>query len=71
MLPFCQAAEKVVVYCTGGECEDADTTAILLRDAGIPSQKLFVYGGGFAEWEASRLPVETDARNSGTLTNSK
>ena len=46
---MCQAAEQVVVYCTGGECEDSDTAAILLRDAGVPTAKLFVYGGGFAE----------------------
>jgi rhodanese-related sulfurtransferase len=66
VLPLCQAAEKVVVYCTGGDCEDSDTAAILLRDGGVPGQKLFVYGGGFTEWEADHLPIETGARNSGT-----
>lgn len=66
VLPICQAAEKVVVYCTGGDCEDSDTAALLLQDAGVPDQKLFVYGGGFAAWEAAHLPVETGARNSGT-----
>ena len=65
VLPICQAAEKVVVYCTGGDCEDSDTAALLLQDAGVPDQKLFVYGGGFTEWEAAHLPVETGARNSG------
>jgi rhodanese-related sulfurtransferase len=63
LLP-CQFAAQVVVYCTGGDCEDADSTAILLRDAGIPNQKLFVYGGGFTEWAARHLPVEQGARNS-------
>jgi rhodanese-related sulfurtransferase len=67
VLNVCQAAEKVVVYCTGGECEDGDTAAILLRDGGVPAGQLFVYGGGFTEWEAGHLPVETGARNSGTL----
>jgi rhodanese-related sulfurtransferase len=71
VLPICNAAEKVVVYCTGGDCEDSDTAAILLRDGGVPGQKLFVYGGGFNEWEAGHLPVETGARNSGKLNNSK
>ena len=65
VLNVCQPAEKIVVYCTGGECEDADTAAILLRDGGLPAAKVFVYGGGFTEWEAARLPVETGARNSG------
>jgi rhodanese-related sulfurtransferase len=61
----CQNADLVVVYCTGGECEDAEYTALLLRDAGVPNQKLFVYGGGFDEWSARHLPLEQGARNSG------
>ena len=65
VLPICQAAEEVVVYCTGGDCEDSDTAAILLQDCGVPGQKVFVYGGGFPAWKAARLPVETGARNSG------
>jgi rhodanese-related sulfurtransferase len=71
VLNVCQPAEKVVVYCTGGECEDSDTAAILLRDGGVPVGKLFVYGGGFTEWESNHLPVETGARNSGILENAK
>ena len=65
VLTACQAADQVVVYCTGGDCEDADTTAILLREAGVPNQKLFVYGGGYDDWTENRLPVEHGARNSG------
>jgi rhodanese-related sulfurtransferase len=71
VLPLCQTAEKIIVYCTGGDCEDADTTAILLRDGGVSNQKLFVYGGGFTEWSDARLPVEMGVRNSGTLDNAK
>jgi rhodanese-related sulfurtransferase len=65
VLPLCQAAEEIVVYCTGGECEDSDTAAILLSDAGVPGKKIFVYGCGITEWEAAHLPVETGARHSG------
>jgi rhodanese-related sulfurtransferase len=68
VLPVCVEAEQVVVYCTGGDCEDSDTDAILLRDAGVPNQRIFVYGGGFTEWSDFHLPLETGARNSG-LTN--
>jgi rhodanese-related sulfurtransferase len=67
VLPVCQKAEQVVIYCNGGDCDDSETAAILLRDVGIPNQKLFVYGGGITEWKTSRLPVETGARNSGNL----
>jgi rhodanese-related sulfurtransferase len=68
VLTACQAAEEVVVYCTGGDCEDADSTAILLRDSGIPNGKLFVYGGGYTDWTENHLPVEEGARNSGKVT---
>lgn len=57
VLPLCEAADQIVVYCTGGECEDADSDALVLRDAGIPGQKLFVYGGGFDEWTERHLPT--------------
>jgi rhodanese-related sulfurtransferase len=69
VLPAGQKAGQVVVYCKGGDCDDSETAALLLRDVGIANQKLFVYGGGFTEWTNNRLPVETGARNSGMLLN--
>jgi len=69
VLPVCQAAEQIVVYCHGGDCDDSETAALLLKDVGIPGQKLFVYGGGFTEWTNNRLRVETGERNSGNLRN--
>jgi rhodanese-related sulfurtransferase len=63
VLPVCQIALQVVVYCAGGECEDADSTALLLRDAGVPMPKLFVFGGGYNEWSERHLPEEKDGRN--------
>src|SRR5438477_6220076 len=35
VLPVCQTAEQIIVYCTGGSCEDSEQTAIFLRDAGM------------------------------------
>ena len=67
ILPLCQQAEQIVVYCNGGDCDDSESAALLLRDVGIPNQKLFIFGGGIAEWATNSLPVETGARNSGTL----
>jgi len=58
----CLNAQQVVVYCTGGDCEDAEYTALLLRDAGVSNQNLFVYGGGFNEWSASHLPLDQGPR---------
>ena len=71
VLPVCQSAEQIVVYCTGGDCEDSEFAAIFLRDAGIPKEKLFVYAGGMTEWNTSSLPVETGGRKSGNFRSTK
>jgi rhodanese-related sulfurtransferase len=65
VLTPCQNAEQVVVYCMGGDCEDAESAAILLQEGGVSNQRLFVYTGGFTDWTGHRLPVETGVRNSG------
>lgn len=70
-LPACQTAEQILVYCNGGTCDDSLQTAIFLRDAGIPRERLFIYVGGIAEWQAKGLPVETGARKSGSVQPSK
>ncbi len=67
VLPACQLAEKVVVYCTGGECEDSEFTAVMLKEAGIPADRLAVYGGGIHAWKEHGMPLETGARGSGPV----
>jgi rhodanese-related sulfurtransferase len=71
VLPVCLNAQQVVVYCTGGECEDSEFAAIMLRDAGVPRENLFVYAGGITEWTGNKLPIETGARLSGQLLDHK
>jgi rhodanese-related sulfurtransferase len=67
VLPACQAAEQVMVYCAGRNCEDSEFAANLLRDDGIANQKLSVYVGGMTGWIALPMPVEVGAQNSGKL----
>ncbi|HLH53717.1 MAG TPA: rhodanese-like domain-containing protein [Verrucomicrobiae bacterium] len=67
VLPACQVAQQILVYCKGGACEDSEQTALFLRDAGVPSARLFVYAGGFDEWSSNRWPVEIGERNSGQI----
>ena len=69
VLPVCQAAEQIVVYCNGGDCDDSESAAITLRDVGIANQKLFIYTGGITEWTTNGLAVEIGGRNSGNLRN--
>jgi rhodanese-related sulfurtransferase len=65
--PLLQAAEKIVIYCTGGHCEDSEFAALMLAEMGIPKDRLIVFVGGIKEWKAAGLPVETGARKSGTF----
>ena len=67
VFPVCQAAQKIVVYCNGGNCEDSQFAALTLRDAQIPNDKLFVYTGGITEWTNRGYPVELGERNSGRM----
>jgi rhodanese-related sulfurtransferase len=71
VFPVCRAAEQIVVYCNGGDCDDSESAAVTLRDVGIATNKLFIYGGGIAEWATNGLPVEVGARNSGNRRNPK
>lgn len=64
VLPACRTADKILVYCSGGPCEDSEFAAVILSDAGVPKEKLRVYPGGFGEWTTNGLPVETGERNS-------
>jgi|KBSSwiStaDraftv2_1062776.scaffolds.fasta_scaffold279104_2 rhodanese-related sulfurtransferase len=67
LLPACQTAEQIVVYCTGGNCEDSEFAAMALRDAGIAADRLAVYVGGITEWNTKGGPMELGARKSGQL----
>jgi rhodanese-related sulfurtransferase len=66
VLPLCLSAQKVVVYCNGGSCEDSEFAAMMLRDAGIPADNILVYGGGIAEW-TNGMPFEVGIRGSGQI----
>jgi len=71
IFPVCEAAELIVIYCNGGDCDDSESAAITLRDVGVSTNKLFIYNGGIAEWATNGLPIETGGRNSGNLRNPK
>jgi len=60
IVPLCQAAQQIVVYCGGGDCELSEFAATMLaNDLGVPKEKLSVYGGGMNEWKDKHLPIET------------
>jgi rhodanese-related sulfurtransferase len=67
VMPACQAAQQIVVYCIGGDCDDSEFAAVALRDTGVAKEKLFVYAGGITEWATNGLPIEVGSRKSGKL----
>ena len=67
VLPICEIAEQIVVYCTGGNCEDSEFAAIDLVELGVPNDKVAVYVGGISEWKDRGMPVEQGPRLSGNI----
>lgn len=68
VLPFVFGAEKVVIYCNGGDCDDSLFTAGYLRDThGVNPAILSIYVGGFEEWRDKGQPVERGERLSGDI----
>jgi rhodanese-related sulfurtransferase len=66
LAPLFETAQKIIVYCNGGDCEDSEFTALMLRETfSVPSTRLFVYPGGIKDWEEHKQPIEMGARNSG------
>jgi rhodanese-related sulfurtransferase len=69
VLPWVQSAEKVILYCHGGNCEDSLFAAGDLRYShNIEASKLEVYVGGFESWVKHKQPVEKGERGSGDIT---
>lgn len=60
-----QLAERIVVYCNGGNCEDSELASQDLVALGVPESKLLIYAGGITEWKQHGMPVETGARGIG------
>jgi len=67
VLPVCEAADQVVVYCNGGDCDASERAVQYLANAGIPVQKMFIYVGGITEWKSKSLPVEIGSPKNGSL----
>jgi rhodanese-related sulfurtransferase len=66
VLPACNTAQQIVVYCGGGDCEKSEFVAELLR-AAVPNNKIFIYVGGMTDWQARKSVIEKGERNSGQL----
>jgi len=58
MLEELRAADIVVIYCAGGDCEDSIQLATdLVFTHGLTQELIAIYEGGFAEWVNAGLEV--------------
>ena len=54
------AADRVIVYCHGGECEDSVFMCRELLAVGVEYSVVYVFEGGWEEWEQSgSVPLAT------------
>jgi len=67
LLPVCAEAERIIVYCNGGKCEDSKLAATDLIENGVEAEKIFVYIGGVVAWGKDGLPFERGERLSGDI----
>jgi rhodanese-related sulfurtransferase len=51
----------IVIYCSGGECESSLFLGRYLKSQGY--NKIYVFYGGWSEWEKAKLPSENGAPN--------
>ncbi|MDO8632102.1 MAG: rhodanese-like domain-containing protein [Phycisphaerales bacterium] len=56
VLDQARGADKVIVYCGGGDCEDSIFMCRELVSAGLPSEAIYLYPGGWKEWCAHKEP---------------
>jgi rhodanese-related sulfurtransferase len=55
-------AERVIVYCGGGDCEDSIFMSSQLQEAGVPDEAIFLFEGGWKELSGKGLRTETGKR---------
>jgi rhodanese-related sulfurtransferase len=56
-LSYLSPEKTLIVYCTGGTCQDSRYVAYVLWDYGF--RKILIYEDGFDCWAHDKLPVET------------
>lgn len=59
-LPRIPPTAEVLIYCSGGNCDDSVQLAKKLREMGYTNLK--IYEGGYPEWKKAGMPVVTGDR---------
>ena len=59
--PAARDAERIIIYCDSGDCEDAIFAGRELLEWGIELEKISLYEGGMEDWEANGGQIEKGA----------
>ena len=59
VLEAASQADKVIIYCNGGQCDDSKAVCGELIQRGIPFYNVFLYSGGWEEWIANEMQYDT------------
>jgi rhodanese-related sulfurtransferase len=65
LLDFAEAAEKIIVYCNGGDCEDSIFLCTDLMEFDVPFDSVYLYPGGWKEWTKNGMPIEKGREEEG------
>ncbi len=57
--PAVSGADKVIVYCGGGDCEDSVAMCRELLEMNVPFEALQLYAGGWKDWTSRRGPADS------------
>ncbi len=57
LLDFAAGAEKIVVYCNGGDCEDSVLICGDLIEFDVPYENIYLFSGGWKAWTDGNMPV--------------
>jgi len=52
-------ADRVIVYCGGGDCQDSVFLCRELLEYKVPYNKLYLFEGGWNEWTQRKMPTES------------
>ena len=58
ILHYAYDAEKIIIYCNGGNCEDSIFVCGDLEEFDIPYETMYLYKGGWQEWCERGQPME-------------
>jgi rhodanese-related sulfurtransferase len=59
LIQYAEAAEKIIVYCNGGDCEDSIYMCQDLEGMGISHDIIYLFVGGWEAWTKNDMPIET------------